>query len=386
MKILFYLARYPAYGGIERVTTVLANYFTTVYNWKISILSSEQEDESNLLNLLDSSVGFYRLPFPEKIIDSRNKSYFDCLLKELSVNTIIFQDSYALVESLLYRIPQNIKLITVEHNTPDCYLKTYNYGWKNVQSKTLFEFLKKILYPYFYIRIFKEIRQRHRKLYQLSDRYILLSENFIPVFQQISGLKHINKLNVIGNPLTIPILKNEYTTKEKICLFVGRLTEQKGIDLLMNIWEKVEESGSDWKLVIVGDGNKCEFMKQYILKSRLRQIQWVGNQSNVTPYYQKAKILCMTSIFEGWGLVLVEAMAHGCIPVAFDSFLSISTIINAGRDGYLIPPFEKNKYRDKLLSLMNNPILCNKIAGNALQKSKSFCMNEIAIQWKDIII
>lgn len=71
-------------------------------------------------------------------------------------------------------------------------------------------------------------------------------------------------------------------------------------------------------------------------------------------YYKESSIFCLTSNHEGWGLVLTEAMQFGCVPIAFDSFESIHEIIEDGKNGFLVKPFDMDKYADKVLRLADN--------------------------------
>lgn len=108
----------------------------------------------------------------------------------------------------------------------------------------------------------------------------------------------------------------------------------------MRIWEKVEKACPGWHLDIVGDGPDAELLKDSAQKLGLSRIVFHGFQ-NPGPYYSRASIFCMTSTFEGFGLVLVEAMQHGCVPIAFDSYPAVRDIISHGENGILIPPFRK---------------------------------------------
>lgn len=80
-------------------------------------------------------------------------------------------------------------------------------------------------------------------------------------------------------------------------------------------------------------------MELYIRKHNLSNIRIDAPTSDVAKYYEESEILVMTSIFEGFGLVLTEAMSRGCIPIAFDSFKSVHDIVDSGRNGMLIKPF-----------------------------------------------
>ena len=85
----------------------------------------------------------------------------------------------------------------------------------------------------------------------------------------------------------------------------------------------------------------------------LKKVHFYGNK-NPIEYYKRAKILCMTSAYEGFPLVLAEAQTFGTIPIAFNSFASITDIIKDGDNGLLIEPFNISKYASILSELMEN--------------------------------
>jgi glycosyltransferase involved in cell wall biosynthesis len=386
MNILFYLSRYPGYGGIEKVTTVLVNYFVNTLGYNVSILSVEQDDDENLLQELDSTVVIYKLPFSKNLLTLRNVELLNSIIRSNNIDIVIYQDSYARTELLLNCINIEIKpkIIVVEHNTPNSFVKSYNYNWKHNKSKKLLDLVKRILYVYFVVRIYISNRNRHIRLINLSDKYVVLSNKFIPLLKKIFLISNSSKVIAIGNPLTLeqlPLCK-----KNKICLFVGRLSSQKGVDKLLQIWEIIGPRNPEWKLQIVGDGELRLSMESYIVEHCIKNISIEGFHSNMVSYYQRASILCMTSIFEGWGLVLTEAMAYGVVPIAFNSYASASEIIDHGRNGFLIKPFDKLSYITNLEKMMSNNQLLEGLSVNAIEKSKCFRIERIAKQWDDCFI
>lgn len=92
----------------------------------------------------------------------------------------------------------------------------------------------------------------------------------------------------------------------------------------------------------------------YIRKHNLSNIRIDAPTSYVAKYYEESEILVMTSIFEGFGLVLTEAMSRGCVPIAFDSFKSVHDIVETGRNGMLIKPYKVHEYANGLYWLVQN--------------------------------
>ena len=229
------------------------------------------------------------------------------------------------------------------------------------------------------------IRKRHKLLFKRSDKYILLSTKFYPILKDIIGKTDKQKLLSINNPITISIPVNKSFKKEKICLFCGRLTEQKGIKYLMEIWSKIESNNPEWKLVIVGDGPLKEFVLSAITNYNLKNVILEGFQSDPSIFYSKASILCMCSIFEGWMLSLVEAMVYGCVPITFNSYESASDIITSGINGLLIKPFNINEYVSKLQLLISDSNKRQNMSINAIQNAQRFSINRIGNEWMTLL-
>ena len=116
MKILFYLHHYPDIGGIEKVTEILSKYLVEK-GYQISILSYIQNKE---MQYSDSRISYYKMPEITNKQINENKEYLRTLLKAQKFDIIIFQDSYAPIEDILFKASHklNCKIITVEHNTP----------------------------------------------------------------------------------------------------------------------------------------------------------------------------------------------------------------------------------------------------------------------------
>ena len=89
----------------------------------------------------------------------------------------------------------------------------------------------------------------------------------------------------------------------------------------------------------------------------------------------------MTSTFEGYGMVLVEAQAFGVVPIAFNSFSSLSSIIQEGKTGVTVTPFDVTEYIDKLSNLMSKESLRFKMAAQAQDSVKKFMPATIVQDW-----
>lgn len=368
-NILFYLSRFPGYGGIERVTTVLCDALNEERTYNIYIVSRIQQDKEKLTYCLNKNISFRTLD------EIPSLSQY---IQEKNINTIVYQDSFDIDFLIIKKSTKNlcIQKIAVIHNTPNAFELTLdcevqgNWTLKNRlrKLKTKWDFAKKT-----------------KSILHWSDRLILLSENYKPILASIVGHHACHKISVINNPLTIDMPKGVNEKKHKLCLFIGRLHTQKGIHFLMEIWKEIERMNPDWHLKIVGDGPERCFIEEYINKKNIKNISLEGFKTNVSSYYNEGQIFLMTSIFEGWPLTLFEAMAYGCIPITFNSFAAAAEIIDDGLNGILIPPFDSKSYIKSLSMLIGDYDNRIKMSKAAQYKASLFSIERIKKQWIEIL-
>ena len=134
-------------------------------------------------------------------------------------------------------------------------------------------------------------------------------------------------------------------------------------------------------MVIVGDGPIRQELEQK--SQKMERIIFAGYQEP-EPFYRDASILCLTSDFEGWGMVLTEAMTFGAIPVVFNSFAAVTDIIEDGRTGMLVPPFSCKRFARKLAVLMRDEELRAEMSKTCRKFVQRFDIQNIAEQWEDV--
>lgn len=212
----------------------------------------------------------------------------------------------------------------------------------------------------------------------------MLANGLIPQCQKYGHIEDNCKFEVIGNPISIDNTEVDLSLKQKECLFVGRLDGMKGIDKMMRIWANVERTLSDWSLVIVGDGILMPEVKSAIKRYGLQKIRVEGFQTDVKRYYRTASIFCMCSLFEGFPMVLPEAMGFGVVPVAFKSFAALDDILVDGEDGLKIKPFDENAFCEKLIALMSDEKKLKQMQINALNHSQKFSVASVLKKWDNL--
>ena len=382
LRILFYITSFPDYGGIEKVTAYLADYLQR-RGYDVSILSFHN-GAPGLFNELTNHVKITFAPNQKIFLCNENEIFIQKFFSTHDFDWVIYQDCYSPIHELLFKtsFPVHDKLIVVEHSSPCCHLQSYQNYWKRLRWNTFHDIIRKIVYPYKKQKLYKRLSQRHTFLLNACHNYVLLSDNFRQEIAYLVGAKYERKLTAIPNPVTLPETNsNHYVKDKKQMVFIGRLVEDKGIDYLVQIWTAFEQQANDWQLLIIGDGPLRKQVASEIVHRGLKRVSMLGAQPNVTPYLEDASALLMTSIFEGFPLVLSEAMSRGCVPIAFNSFASLSDIIDDQVNGIIIPPFQISEYVKQLTNLTTASHTLAQLSDSAIRKAKTFHIDEVGKRW-----
>jgi glycosyltransferase involved in cell wall biosynthesis len=178
----------------------------------------------------------------------------------------------------------------------------------------------------------------------------------------------------------------EYRPGCKKIISVGRLSPEKGFDMLIQTAKKVLPEHPDWSWDIYGDGDERDAIQKQIYNKHLDgQLILKGNRKDIYRLYSEYAFLVLTSYREGLPLVLLEAKACGLPLVSFDCLTGPSEIISSGEDGYLIPPYDTDEMADKIAQLMECPELRKSFSDNSHKNTEKFSQNVILNQWLELI-
>ena len=389
MNILFHFYRpiVPHIGGVQRVTDILSKEFTRRgHNVFFLSLKTDKEEELSYPYIYSQ----YFIDFDDK---DTVKTAITELLKSNSIDIIISQielnrhlDTVLLFNSAGIQT----KKISFYHNTPFIFkgnIRRSSLAMNPTNLKYSLLKLFGILFPK--IKENAKLRQttrRYKEVMDASTVFCLLSDKFFPEFVEEMKLKDYSKLRAVNNPNTFSIkeIDDNYLHKENIILFVGRVVESKGVYDFVNIWKNLYKDNPSWKAVMVGNGPELENVKAYASKLNIHNICFEGRQSDVASYYKRAKILCLPSAYEGWGMVLTEGMAYGAIPIAYDTFASVHDIIDNGVSGFVTKPFAPNEMVEKIQFLIDNPDMMQKMADSAKLKIEEFDATNIGDKWDEL--
>lgn len=355
-KICFLIGNLNSSGGTERVTTLIANALAEK-KYQVSIISLTNGKQPFFE--LVPSIKTYSL-YPEKI--SFKKNFFGAVWRirnfvtQHEIDTLIVVDSISGIFTVPALFGLKVKHICWEH---------FNFN-VNLGVK------------------YRDIGRRWAAKY--CDYVVTLTKRDKELWEQ--GNKNIKaKIIPIANPSPFEVQENTPSLDYKTILCVGRLTYQKGFDLLITAWSKIAQQVPGWKVIIVGSGEDELMLKQMAKDFAVEDsIVFAGQQKDMDQFYRQASFFCMSSRFEGFGMVLIEAQSYGLPIVAFDCDTGPAEIVQHNINGLLVESGNINGLTNSLLELINlSNIQYEKMSSNAVENSVRYSVNPILKQWLSII-
>lgn len=196
-----------------------------------------------------------------------------------------------------------------------------------------------------------------------------------------------SKMMVIANPTPYENVKHQPCQNFKTVVAVGRLRHVKGFDLLLAAWAKVCQRNLDWKLVIVGGGEEAQNLQQMAQNLAIEQrVDFVGSCSDITEYYKKSSIFCLSSRSEGFGMVLLEAQAFALPIVAFDCEMGPAELIHDQVNGFLCAKENPHDLAKKLLKIIDlDQKKYQQFSQQAQLNSQKYKLENIIGHWSEVL-
>lgn len=373
LKIVYVTPALYMAGGVERVLTLKANYFAEQFGYDITIVLTEGKNKplfyplSDKIKVINLNIGFEELwscSFIRKILVylKKQRQYKKLLTAEL------MHLRPDITVSLLRREINFINDIKDgSRKVGEMHINRANYRNYNTEDASIFQ------------RIFAKVWSDGlvSKLKRL-DKLVVLTES-----DKESWIE-LDNVEVIPDPLSLnPKAKSLLTAKRVVA--VARYSHEKGIDLLLQAWAKAENKVDDWRLDVYGDGDRSAY-EQLLddLQISRNRCQLHARTNDVEKEYLNSGLFVLSSRFEGFGMVITEAMVCGLPVVAFDCPWGPRNIITDGEDGMLVENGNVDALAAALSKMMEDEKLRRSMATVGARNVQRFKIDQIAELWKSL--
>lgn len=361
-KILFVIPSLDG-GGAEKVLSHILDYIDkSCYAISLALFGKRDRDIPDVTELYDlkkkSRFSFFRLIYQLRKV-----------IKELNPDTIVsmlhFTNIVTICASMF--LPDKPQTIICEQNYHRAHIPKLRLG-----------FLRKQLMRFAY--------RRADKIVAVSEK---LKEALIADFNM-----NPNRVKVIYNAipvdtiekLSINVVSSDIFNKQggKVIIAVGRLTQQKRFDRLIKAFAAVREEKEAF-LLILGQGELLEELKNLSRYLKVSEyVRFLGFKINPFAWISKADLFVLSSDYEGFPLVILEAMACGTPVISTDCPSGPGEIITNGKNGILCSSLNENELLEAMLALLGSKELRHKFSSEGRRRAEDFKIEDMVKQYESL--
>lgn len=354
MRVCFLIGNLSLSGGTERVTTLVANALL-------------QQHQVFTLNLYDGKTPFFPLS-----TDIKNYALFahKVSMKRYALQTI-------------WRIRQFVKVHKIE-----CLIVVDSISCVFTVPALRGLNIKHICWEHFNFNVDLGVKFRvlgRKMASRYCDTVVTLTQHDAELWKTHLPNHQAEIIN-ISNPSPFNVQSSNPSKIDKTVVAVGRLRHEKGFDLLIEAWKKVAVKYPDWTLKIIGSGEEEEALKLSTVEYQIvDNIEFIPNTQDVLKFYKHASLYCLSSRFEGFGMVMIEAMSCGLPIVAFNCDVSPKEILK-DTGNFLVEPENSDELAKALIKMIERPyqeyqqcIIDNK------QQAEQYQMQNVLPHWLSLI-
>ncbi|MFV8326801.1 glycosyltransferase family 4 protein [Flavobacterium sp. ZS1P14] len=361
MKLLYIVPNINNEGGVARVLSIKANYLVEKLGYEVHILT-QNEGFSPLFYHFNVNVVFH-----DVLLKGNFFQFFNAFVKGLKRNVqaiqpdvIIVCDNGLKAYCIPFILKNKIPLVLEMHSSRFIEERAIR---KNSRTKLAFNCIA-------------VLKRNGIKKY---DRFIVETTESVSEW-------NIKNTIVIPNPLWFTTEQfNDLESKKVIA--VGRHTYEKGFDSMLKIWKRVVAKHPDWLLEVYGKSNKISDLNALAENLDVsKNVVFYEPVHRINEKYLEASFYLMTSRFEGFGMVLIEAMASGLPCIAYDCPCGPRAIISHNEDGFLIENGEESDYVKAIETLIENAALRREMGKKAKLSSEKYEINAIMQTWNQLFV
>jgi len=369
MKIIYCTHSTCNPGGMERVLLNKVTYLSQLPGWKVAVVTTDQHQRPP----------FY--PFPEKV-----------RMTDLGINYSEDNEkgAWKKITGYLRKRKEHKRKLTalLLKEKPDIVVSLYPSESSFIPD--IKDGSKKVLELH-YCKFFRLQYGRRGLLGWIDKLRTRQDEQIVRRFDKFVVLTNEDR-GYWGNLPNIEVIPNAamhvsdaYSdVMNKRVIAVGRLDYQKGFDRLVQAWQLVRHTGkfTDWKLDIFGQGEWREMLQQMIDKAELQDSVRLNQPTKqIGEEYVKSDLLVMSSNYEGFPMVMIEAMACGLPVVSFDYKCGPKDIIQPGINGLLVPNGDIQALADAMMKVMEDEAYRKMLSLNARKVVDTYSEEAVMAQW-----
>ena len=370
MKIVYIIPSLEIKGGAERIVIEKANYLSEHYGYDVSIITQCHHNNAPIAYPLSEKIHHinlgipyynqYKYSYPKRLwlkwrINKRlRKETTDAVLQidpDILITLPLFKPHIA------YAIPCRAKKIIEVHEPLEYHLYSgfLNKSWISKRLKK---------------HCFETVLKNADVFVNLTDDDRIL-------------LKKAHRVEVIPNFSSMKISQYSTCTAKRV-IAVGRFSHVKGYERLLKIWGVVNAQYADWHLDIFGDGSLRTELAHYADDHHIKNVTIHEATHDISQEYANSSICTVTSYYEGFSLVILEAMMHGVPCVAFDCPNGPRCIIKDQQCGYLVENGNDDLFAERLCHLIKDQQLRKQFSDAAIERAKRFDIDIIMRQWQSL--
>jgi glycosyltransferase involved in cell wall biosynthesis len=347
-------------GGAEKNCVVLCNELVKK-GFEVELWITRLIKDSPLLKLIDNRVTVRSIP--GKRIRNTITHLKKMLLKSTSKTFLIYNVELLIPVYFINKLyGLNLKIVARSITT-----LSHNYNDQGIVAKRLW---------------FRLIGYTGNKIDSMIAQSEGMKEDLVKKFNILES-----KVTVIPNPsynFDNRASKSKDTANNRNILFVGRITEAKGLNYLLEIFKIASSRIPDLHLSIVGTGEKLQDLKNKVLSMGLSEsVSFEGYQSDLASYYKNAKVTVLTSLFEGFPNVLVESISYGTPVISFDCQSGPRDIIIPNINGILVDYLNVTEFAQAIVDVVSENIKFNK--AEIIESSKRYSLEKIISEYEKVL-
>lgn len=369
MKILYCTHSTYNPGGMERVLLNKVTYLSQLPGWEVSVVTTDQHRRPP----------FY--PFPEKV-----------RMTDLDINYSDDNDkgAWKKIFGYLRKRKEHKRKLTalLEKEKPDIVVSLYPSESSFIPD--IKDGSKKVLELH-YCKFFRLQYGRKGLLGWIDKLRTRQDEEIVRRFDKFVVLTHEDRgywgylpnIEVIPNA-AMHVSESYSDVANKRVIAVGRLDYQKGFDRLIEAWEWIQRTGkfTGWHLDIFGQGEWREMLQRMVDEKGLQDtVQIHRPTKQIGEEYVKSSLLVMSSHYEGFPMVMIEAMACGLPVVSFDYKCGPKDIIQHGINGLLVPEGDVKALANAMMEVMTDEAYRKMLSQNAREVVHTYSEEAVMKQW-----